>query len=1072
MSATWSWKSSGDTAVVRKTDDGLVPGQAITAINNNTNSLQYITGTGGVTIDNSVPGTTSISGGGAVQTVTNNATVLSASIASNRLTLGYSGTALPFANGGTNVTALPTSVVPSNYSAWDVNGNTFADGYVTGQSDITGNTTYTASNLPGLIFCTTATASSFTITLPDILSGQVVSSGFQTQIINVSQFTVQVVTTNGPVIFVASSSGTTMTVSSITGPGSLQLGSVISGAGITGGTIITSGPVSGQAGVYSITPGATFSSQTNVSTPVTTYPICTLSVNQSAQLIFVNSTNAPYWNYLLSSGYNGQLSNYIFSPTTPELPYQALYVDPFPGTSSFALVTTANFISCQYLNYGSGRIFLPDPSKLVVGVTYEFLFLAGNLLIELWAYEGRAVWEGTGIYAGATGYKNIYRFNKLVTSTMYATSSKDYVNITCQCIQNTAGLGTSAWLITNNPPITTVTQRILSALLTVFEVILSFAGELASISAATAAATKCGGTPAKIIQVPSNSLTTTVKFPPGLSANTTALARTAADYSNIVPQDYMLTFANFAVRNMTANKIQLTTYAGSLLQYLPPYSEVTVVHENVSARGTGYITGTTLFFTAQSGGNVLGSTLFNSTIIGVGVDVTTVCTNVVNTSGNLWTCTVAPSQTVASSGSPIAIIVNPNDAQRYAIKSLAALDSVAGNVLTNNIDSALQTINSNTTPTTILDNTAAAGIAITGTANAVVMLPPVSTISIGWYTVVRSSSAGTTTVQANNGSGSTAGDVVVIPPNGKSTVYLVAQNNVVADWSLNTIVAGNTVVATTYAAKFTNNSTTPIALNSTSSQFQRFSSGSANQTVTMPDVTTIAVGTIYQLYNQTLFFAMTVKSFDGSTILGSIPCGSSFQVFSISATDNSPTGWEMLFAGQTVGSAAATRAINYVYGGTNTDVAPTTALQYLRTTSTIRQGYNTATWDYARQPSNSGTWTPVFQANGTTLGITSQLCNYYVNTFFSGTAGATTTQVHCQFGIIITSYGVFTLPYTITLPFTSSQTTDFPVGITNGGNACVFAQIISGNNYLTIASTPGFTPTGGDKYTTSFFFNA
>lgn len=99
MSASWSWKSDDGNAIVRKTDDGLLPGGG-------TGTVVSIDTTAAPVLNASAPVLGSVS-------------------------LSYSGTALPISSGGTNRTSVPTLYSASTYSAWDANNRVPTTGFST-----------------------------------------------------------------------------------------------------------------------------------------------------------------------------------------------------------------------------------------------------------------------------------------------------------------------------------------------------------------------------------------------------------------------------------------------------------------------------------------------------------------------------------------------------------------------------------------------------------------------------------------------------------------------------------------------------------------------------------------------------------------------------------------------------------------------------------------------------------------------------------------------------------------------------------------------------------------------------
>ena len=72
---------------------------------------------------------------------------------------------LPIANGGTNLTALPTTTANSTFAAWDANGSMpMNKALITSVASISTNTSYTLAQLPGII---NTTGGTFNITIPN-----------------------------------------------------------------------------------------------------------------------------------------------------------------------------------------------------------------------------------------------------------------------------------------------------------------------------------------------------------------------------------------------------------------------------------------------------------------------------------------------------------------------------------------------------------------------------------------------------------------------------------------------------------------------------------------------------------------------------------------------------------------------------------------------------------------------------------------------------------------------------------------------------------------------------------------
>lgn len=131
---------------------------------------------------------------------------------SGALALSYSGTALPIANGGTNLTAVPTSVTNSAYTAWDANGNLSANNFLQGyQTTVTaaGTTVLTVAS-PELQFTTGTTTQTFTLPVASTLT-----LGQKFEFVNVSTGSITVNSSGSNMVGVTFGNNTGMTVTCV-----------------------------------------------------------------------------------------------------------------------------------------------------------------------------------------------------------------------------------------------------------------------------------------------------------------------------------------------------------------------------------------------------------------------------------------------------------------------------------------------------------------------------------------------------------------------------------------------------------------------------------------------------------------------------------------------------------------------------------------------------------------------------------------------------------------------------------------------------------------------------------------
>ena len=185
-----------DTAAMLSTHPNLTYVTSNLATKQNTVSLTT-TGTSGAATFNSSTGALNIPNyAGTVTSVAASVpsflSVTGSPITSSgTLAISYSGTALPIANGGTNLTALPTSVAASTFAAWDANGNLSADNFIpafTSTATAGGTTVLTVGSSQQQYFTGTLTQ---TVTLPVVTT---LVNGFTFYIFNKSTGSVTVQT--------------------------------------------------------------------------------------------------------------------------------------------------------------------------------------------------------------------------------------------------------------------------------------------------------------------------------------------------------------------------------------------------------------------------------------------------------------------------------------------------------------------------------------------------------------------------------------------------------------------------------------------------------------------------------------------------------------------------------------------------------------------------------------------------------------------------------------------------------------------------------------------------------------
>lgn len=221
---------------------------------------------------------------------------------------------VPIIYGGTGRTTLPT--VPAlGYAAWDANGNLPVNSLITKETNISSNTVFTTATLAGNIYIDVASATNFTITLPDIGANGNVKPGFSFQLFNESSIYVPVQTFNN--------GGTPIPIYTSTPQ-----------------SVYTFYFVAAVSPYWNFTVGPTVNGNTDI------YNFNIIGAN--AALPFLK-TQALYIQALPTTNSFAQVtgSYYIYA-----------FSDP-----------TANI-----LNYKLGAIFLPDPGTISINTTFTIYF--------------------------------------------------------------------------------------------------------------------------------------------------------------------------------------------------------------------------------------------------------------------------------------------------------------------------------------------------------------------------------------------------------------------------------------------------------------------------------------------------------------------------------------------------------------------------------------------------------------------------------------------------------------------------------------------------------------------------
>lgn len=161
----------------------------------------------------------------------------------------------------------------------------------------------------------------------------------------------------------------------------------------------------------------------------------------------------------------------------------------------------------------------------------------------------------------------------------------------------------------------------------------------------------------------------------------------------------------------------------------------------------------------------------------------------------------------------------------------------------------------------------------TGTSTQTVVLPNATTLSLGTQYQFQNESTGTLTINLNGGTllttiSSGSDGIITLMTNSTApgtwhigvvgaTGTSTPTANTVSEWDINKNMFANSFIPLNMA---TVTSPTPILLTSSSTQIQSFTSGTANQAVTLPNATTMSVGQSFIFVNPTQYSIVIFNS--------------------------------------------------------------------------------------------------------------------------------------------------------------------------------------------------------------------